>query len=297
MPGGLMCINVGDATRTIGDQFQLYPSHARIVQRFQEMEYQSLPEILWRKQTNAPNKFMGSGMLPPGAYITLEHEHILIFRKGGKRTFSSQSEKELRKKSAYFWEERNNWFSDLWELKGTTQILEKGESRKRSAAFPFEIAYRLINMFSIQGDTIIDPFLGTGTSMLAAMASCRNSIGVELDKTLEPSILERIKVAVQSCNNYTENRLKAHIEFVHTRLSKNKELKYRNQFFDFPVVTGQETELKIPFLTHVSRLHEGQFKVEYEDRIPLNNNSNTNETIYSVLHKPQKNKGLLEWVT
>ena len=79
--GGIMCVNIGDATRTIGKKFQLFPSHARIIEHFLELGFQSLPEIIWRKQTNAPNKFMGSGMYPPGAYVTLEHEFILIFRK------------------------------------------------------------------------------------------------------------------------------------------------------------------------------------------------------------------------
>ena len=68
---------------------------------------------------------MGSGMLPPGAYITLEHEHILIFRKGNKREFKSKNKKQNRQESSYFWEERNRWFSDIWELKGEKQNLEE----------------------------------------------------------------------------------------------------------------------------------------------------------------------------
>ncbi|HLU50029.1 MAG TPA: DNA methyltransferase, partial [Planctomycetota bacterium] len=80
-PGGIACINIGDATRTIDGEFALYPSHARILSALVELGLTPLPEILWRKQTNAPNKFMGSGMLPAGAYVTLEHEHILIVRK------------------------------------------------------------------------------------------------------------------------------------------------------------------------------------------------------------------------
>lgn len=73
--------------------FQLYPNHARIINAFHALGVSNLPNILWRKQTNAPNKFMGSGMLPAGAYVTLEHEWILIFRKGGKRIFKSPENK------------------------------------------------------------------------------------------------------------------------------------------------------------------------------------------------------------
>ncbi|MFP4364876.1 MAG: DNA methyltransferase, partial [Spirochaetia bacterium] len=63
-PGSFVCINIGDATRTVGGAFQLYSNHARIIQGMKEQGFDSLPLILWRKQTNAPNKFMGSGLLP-----------------------------------------------------------------------------------------------------------------------------------------------------------------------------------------------------------------------------------------
>jgi site-specific DNA-methyltransferase (cytosine-N4-specific) len=100
----------------------------------------SLPLILWRKQTNSPTKFMGSGMLPPCGYVTLEHEFILIFRKGNRRGFEKVSDKNTRTQSALFWEERNRWFSDVWDFKGTRQLLEHRTSRERSAAYPFELA-------------------------------------------------------------------------------------------------------------------------------------------------------------
>ena len=74
--GGIVCVNIGDATRTIGGNFALYPNHSRILSHCLKKGLSSLPAILWRKQTNAPNKFMGSGMLAPGAYVTLEHESI-----------------------------------------------------------------------------------------------------------------------------------------------------------------------------------------------------------------------------
>ena len=96
--GGFVCINIGDATRTINGTFMLYPNHSRIISGMLEIGFNSLPEILWRKQTNAPNKFMGSGMLPAGAYITLEHEYILIFRKGKRREFKTNKEKNKPKK-------------------------------------------------------------------------------------------------------------------------------------------------------------------------------------------------------
>ena len=101
IPGGFACINIGDATRTINDKFVLYPNHTRIISAFQRLGVSNLPNIIWRKQTNAPNKFMGSGMLPSGAYVTLEHEWILIFRKGGKRQFKTEDEKLRRRESSF----------------------------------------------------------------------------------------------------------------------------------------------------------------------------------------------------
>ena len=91
--GRFACINIGDATRTLKNNFCLYPNHARILNYLLSIGFSALPDILWRKQANTPNKFMGSGMLPAGAYVTLEHEYILIVRKGSKREFKIEKEK------------------------------------------------------------------------------------------------------------------------------------------------------------------------------------------------------------
>ena len=108
--GALACINIGDATRSVGDRFQLFANHSRVQGKCMEMGFDVLPSILWRKPTNAPNKFMGSGMLPAGAYVTLEHEYILILRKSGKRMFRSPEEKRRRRESAYYWERGTGGF-------------------------------------------------------------------------------------------------------------------------------------------------------------------------------------------
>src|SRR5690606_14304213 len=192
--------------------FALYPNHSAIIDAFRELGMVNLPNIIWRKQTNAPNKFMGAGMLPAGAYVTLEHEWILIFRKEGKREFKTQEEKLKRRESAFFWEERNIWFSDLWDLKGTRQHMKKDSSRLRSGAYPYEIPYRLINMFSLKYDVVLDPFLGTGTTMLAAITSQRNSIGYEID----PAFREIIK------KNVKEFPVELHREILLSRLESHR---------------------------------------------------------------------------
>jgi len=191
--GGIACINVGDATRSIGNIFQLFPNHARIIEECRRIGFITLPYILWKKPTTKPKykgkgAFLGSGFLPPNAYVTLDCEYILIFRKGKPREFDPND--PLRYASQYTKEERDTWFSQIWELPGTKQDLT--EVDRRAAAFPEEIPNRIIRMFSIIGDTVLDPFLGTVTTIKLAMQLQRNSIGYEIDETLRPIIEEKI---------------------------------------------------------------------------------------------------------
>lgn len=267
--GGIACINIGDATRTIREEFALYPNHARILSSFVELGFTPLPAILWRKQTNAPNKFMGSGMMPPGAYVTLEHEYVLVLRKGDKRGFPSEAAKSNRRRSAFFWEERNHWFSDVWfDLKGTEQDLGRKDLRERSGAFPFELPYRLIHMFSVQGDTVLDPFAGTGTTLFAAMAAARNSAGVEIDPALVPLIRSGFEAVPRIARERAEARLTAHREFVAKRFEEKGSFGYRNACYGFPVVTRQEIDLALPVLRSVDRKNEGEIFAEYAGEAP-----------------------------
>ncbi|NGM62687.1 site-specific DNA-methyltransferase [Sphingobacterium sp. SGG-5] len=264
-PGGVACINIGDATRTIDKNFALYPNHTRIVSKFISLGFDNLPNIIWRKQTNAPNKFMGSGMLPGGAYVTLEHEWILIFRKQGKRAFKKDIEKANRQKSAYFWEERNVWFSDLWDLKGTKQKINATIGRERSAAYPFEIPYRLINMYSVYGDTILDPFLGTGTTSIAAMAASRHSIGYEIDETFKDFVFDNLSsLKISDLNNILLSRIENHKRFIAARKldSKKKEIKHFNEYLDVEVMTSQERNMEFRYVQKIECVSDCFF-VEY----------------------------------
>jgi DNA modification methylase len=263
---GIVCINIGDATRTIDSHFALYTNHSRIHYYMQKIGFSALPAILWRKQTNAPNKFMGSGMMPPGAYATLEHEYILMLRKGNKREFKSNKEKELRRESSFFWEERNIWFSDVWmDLKGTSQNLFDKKARARSAAYPFELPYRLITMFSIKGDTVLDPFFGIGTTMYAAMAAGRNSIGYEIDRNLKEQIISKSSGIVKFSNERIEERLNKHMSFVHDWVQTKDKFKYINKHYLFPVMTKQETDLIINEFLSIDHVCSDSFKVSYSD--------------------------------
>ena len=263
-PGGLVCLNIGDATRTFDNQFRLFANHARIISAFVTLGFTQLPAILWRKPTNAPNKFMGSGMLPPNAYVTLEHEYILVFRWGARRDFLQDEQKRLRRQSAYFWEERNRWFSDVWfDLRGAVQEMAGENGRERSAAFPFELPYRLINMFSVKGDIVLDPFLGTGTTMLAAMCSGRNSIGFESDPTFKTAILQKLAAIPETAKQTIERRLEDHAMFVDERSKTKGNLKHINQHYGFQVFTRQEEDLRFDEIKNIRFIGSDRFRVTY----------------------------------
>jgi len=262
--GGIACINIGDATRSIKNRFQIYTNHARILNYCISLGFHALPEILWIKETNKPDKFMGSGMLPVGAYVTLEHEHILILRKGDKREFKKIEQKENRQRSAFFWEERNFWFSDKWrDINGVFQKLNHSKLRERSGAYPIELVYRLINMFSVQGDIVLDPFLGTGTTTLGAMASGRSSIGYEIDNNFKEFIEDRIKDMKNIVEEYVKDRLEKHKNFVKKRKEENGELKYTNKNYNFPVMTRQEISIYIPKIREINKIEDNIFEVEH----------------------------------
>ena len=190
--GGIACINIGDATRSLKGKFRVFPNHARVMEVCEKIGFTTLPYILWKKPTTKPmykgkGAFLGSGFLPPNAYVTLDCEYILLFRKGKLRHFPPKD--PARYDSAFSKKQRDEWFSQIWQVTGTRQTAD--ELERRTAAYPNEIADRLIKMFSIKGDTVLDPFLGSGTTVKAAMQNERNSIGYETDSNLLSTITKK----------------------------------------------------------------------------------------------------------
>ena len=242
-PGGFVCVNIGDATRTLAGRFALHPNHARVALALGAAGLTLLPDILWRKPTNAPTKFLGSGMLPAGAYVTYEHEYVLVARKGGPRTFP-EAERPRRAAGAYFWEERNQWFSDVWDrLPGAPQA-RRGSSAPRSGAFPVELPHRLIQMYSLPGDLVLDPFAGTGTTLAAAAASGRSSVGVEHDPSLAPTVAASLAAAPALGRARAQARWQAHLAFAAARAAAGRPLPHRHAS-GHPVMTRQETTLTL----------------------------------------------------
>ncbi len=177
--GGLLAVVIGDALRSDRSGFALWPNHAETLVRVARQGLRPLPYILWKKPTNKPNAFLGSGFLPPNAYVTLDCEYILLFRNGRLRRFPPHD--PARSASRFTRDERDHWFSQVWEdVRGAPQRRGSG----RSGAFPAEIPRRLIRMFSVIGDTVLDPFAGTGTTVRTAWELGRSAVGVEIDRAV-----------------------------------------------------------------------------------------------------------------
>lgn len=184
-PGGIAAVNIGDGLRRDSDgAFRLFANHVDIHAGLERAGLTPLIPILWKKPTNKPNAFLGSGFLPTNAYVTLDCEHILLFRKGAPRKFPPKD--LLRYASEFSKAERDAWFTQIWETRGVRQA--RDDMARRTGAFPLEIAERLVRMFSVLGDTVLDPFAGTGTTLRAAARWGRRSIGIELDESLRPAL-------------------------------------------------------------------------------------------------------------
>ena len=126
-------------------------------------------------------------------------------------------------------------------------------------------------MYALRGDMVLDPFLGTGSTLVAAMAAGRNCIGVEIDRSLDSVVRSGIDEMVPWANARVEQRLAAHAEFVEARQASHGPLRHRNTCYGFPVVTSQETRLWIERSTAVQPLSENEFAVVYAPITPAAN--------------------------
>jgi len=178
VPGGRLVCVVGDvcvARRRFGRHL-VFPLHADICVICRQLGFDNLNPIIWHKIANASyevangSKFLGKPY-EPNAIIKNDIEFILMQRKpGGYRKPTD----EQRRESMIDKKDFNRWFQQMWNIPGASL-------KNHPAPFPLELASRLVRMFSFVGDTVLDPFSGTGTTMVAALNNQRNSIGVEID--------------------------------------------------------------------------------------------------------------------
>lgn len=190
VPGGRLVCVVGDVclSRRQNGRHVVVPLHADIAVICRKIGFDNLNPIIWHKISNASyeiqngSKFLGKPY-EPNAIIKNDIEFMLMQRKpGGYR----QPTERQRKLSMISKEEYNKWFQQFWNLSGAS-------TKEHPAPFPLELAYRLVRMFSFWGDTVVDPFCGTGTTMAAAMKAGRNSIGIETDPEYCKMTEERLR--------------------------------------------------------------------------------------------------------
>jgi site-specific DNA-methyltransferase (adenine-specific) len=194
VPGGRVVCVVGDVclSRREFGRHLVMPLHADIVVRCRKIGFDNLNPIIWHKIANANfevengSKFLGKPY-EPNAIVKNDIEFILMERKpGGYRKPTD----EQRKMSMIDKVDFDAWFQQFWTLTGAS-------TREHPAPFPLELANRLVRMFSFYGDTVLDPFAGTATTLVAAAQAGRNAIGVEVD-------LKYLKLAKRRLNELSE---------------------------------------------------------------------------------------------
>ncbi len=178
VPGGRLVCVVGDVcvSRRQFGRHLVFPLHSDVSVICRRIGFDNLNPIIWHKIANANyevengSKFLGKPY-EPNAIIKNDIEFILMQRKPGGYRKPTDEQRRLSKIDK---KDFNQWFQQIWTITGAS-------TRKHPAPFPIELATRLVRMFSFYGDTVLDPFCGTGTTLIAALKNGRNGIGIEID--------------------------------------------------------------------------------------------------------------------
>lgn len=208
--GCRLCINIGDqfARSVYYGRYKVIPIREEIIKFCENIGFDYMGAIIWQKVTTSNTTGggvqMGSYPYPRNGIIKLDYEFILLFKKLGESPKPTKEQKELSKLTPEEW---NTFFSGHWNFSGVKQS-------KHIAMFPEELPKRLIKMFSFVGETVIDPFLGSGTTSLAAKKLSRNSIGYEINSNFLDIIKEKLEVNQQDINETS-------YEFIYQQLIKN----------------------------------------------------------------------------
>ena len=185
-PGCRLCVNIGDQfTRAVTyGRYKIIPIREEIIRFCESIGFDYMGAIIWQKKTTMNTtggaSVMGSFPYPRNGLIEIDYEFILLFKKLG--TSPNNVSKEIKEKSKMTKEEWRQYFTGHWNFAGCKQA-------QHIAMFPEELPRRLIKMFSFLGETVLDPFLGSGTTMKVARELERNSIGYEIN----PEYLKIIK--------------------------------------------------------------------------------------------------------
>ena len=189
-PGCRLCINIGDqfARAIIYGRYKVIPIRTEIIKYCESIGFDYMGGIIWQKVTTCKTTggatVMGSYPYPRGGIIKIDYEFIIIFKKLGKDPKPSQ---EIKEKSKLTQQEWNDYFNGHWNFPGEKQ-------NSHIAMFPKELPRRLVKMFSFYGDTVLDPFLGSGTTSRVALDLGRSSIGYEINQDFLETIKEKIGI-------------------------------------------------------------------------------------------------------
>jgi len=187
-PGCRMLVNIGDqfARAVYYGRYKIIPIRTEIIKFCETIGFDYMGAIIWQKRTTMNTTggatVMGSYPYPRNGIVEIDYEFILIFKKGGKAPTVTKAQKERSKISKEKWKE---YFQGHWYINAERQ-------NNHIAMFPVELPKRAIEMFTFVGETVLDPFLGSGTTSLAAMLTDRNSIGYEINRDFLPIIQEKL---------------------------------------------------------------------------------------------------------
>ena len=202
--GCRLCVNIGDqfARAVYYGRYKVIPIREEIIKFCENIGFDYMGAIIWQKVTTSNTTGggvqMGSYPYPRNGILKLDYEFILMFKKLGDAPKPTKEQKELSKMTAEEW---NTFFAGHWNFTGARQ-------NRHIAMFPEELPRRLIKMFSFVGETVFDPFAGSGTTSLAAKNLERNSVGYEINPEFIPVIKEKLEVHQQDINGTTYEFLK-----------------------------------------------------------------------------------------
>ncbi len=189
-PGRRLCVNIGDqfARSVIYGRYKIIPLHAEVTLQCEKIGFDYMGAIIWQKKTTMNTTggavVMGSYPYPPNGMIEIDYEFILVFKKPGTMKEVPKEIKEISKLTKEEWKE---YFTGHWRFGGEKQI-------NHEAMFPEELPKRLIKMYSFVGDTVLDPFVGSGTTVKVALELKRNAIGYEINEDFLEIIKEKIGI-------------------------------------------------------------------------------------------------------
>lgn len=188
--GGRLCINIGDqfARAAVYGRYKVIPLHAEFINQCEHIGFDFLGAIIWQKKTTMNTTggavVMGSYPFPPNGIVEIDYEFILIFKKPGP---SKKVSPEIKAASRLTKEEWKEYFAGHWHFGGVRQA-------GHEAMFPEELPRRLIKMFTFAGDTVLDPFLGSGTTVKVAIDLGRQGVGYEINESFVSLIEDKLGV-------------------------------------------------------------------------------------------------------